>query len=242
MENTMLVALSRQGGLHRQMSVIANNIANMNTIGFKGENMMFIQHLERSHGSERLLSDKIAFVRDIATARDFTEGPMEKTGNPLDVAISGEGFLVIDVEGEDLYTRAGRLHLDNTGQLTTSQGFPVLSDAGQPFFFSPEDTEINISRDGTISTENGDLGRLRVVRFENNQQLRQVSGGLFVSEAVPEDVENPQVIQGMVESSNVEPILELTKMIEVSRSYESVKKLIDREDDRIKKMVKEVTG
>ena len=188
MENTSFIALSRQGTLRRQMSVIAHNIANMNTTGFKGEKMMFIQHLEKSRGGERILGEKIAFVRDIATVRDTSEGSLTKTGNPLDMALSGDGYFVVETEAGERYTRNGRFRLDEAGQLVNQQGDAVLSDGGQPFFFAPGDTEITVSRDGIITTENGALGRLRVVTFENQQELSASAGGLYSSEAQPTDV------------------------------------------------------
>lgn len=239
MENTSLVALSRQTTLRRQMEVVANNIANMNTTGFKGEKMMFTEHLVRSKGGETVFGDSISFVRDIATMRDTSEGPMKATSNPLDLAISGEGYFVIGTVRGEYYTRNGHLKLDDTGQLVTQAGDPVLSDNGEPFFFSPQDTEINISRDGVVSTENGDLGRIRVVSFNNEQRLQAVSAGLYTTKEPPQDMESPQIVQNMLESSNVQPILEITKMIEVSRSYASLQKFIDQEDERIKKMSEE---
>lgn len=241
MENTAYIALSRQATLRREMSVIANNLANMNTSGFKGEKMMFVEHLTRSRGGHRILGDKLAYVRDIATVRDTTEGPLERTGNPLDVAIHNEGFFTVETPEGPRYTRAGRFQLDATGQLTTLRGEPVLSADGQPFFFSPEDTNITIARDGTISTENGTLGRLGIVNFENFHELREISGGLYTTEQLPQQVEQPEVVQFMVEGSNVEPIIEMTRMIEVNRAYASVKRMIDTENQRIRKAVDEFT-
>jgi flagellar basal-body rod protein FlgF len=238
MENTSFIALSRQGTLRRQMNVIANNLANINTTAFKGEKMMFIQHLVRSRGGERILGEKIAFVRDIATVRDTTEGPHEQTGNPLDVAIRGEGHFVVETENGARYTRNGRFQIDAAGRLVTQHGDPVLSTAG-PLFFTPEDGPITIARDGTISTENGQLGRLRIVRFENELELEAVSGGLYQTDQQPEDVANPNVVQNMLERSNIEPIIELTRMIDVHRAYNRAKTIVDAEDERIKKMVRD---
>ena len=240
MENTSFIALSRQGTLRRQMAIIAHNIANMNTTGFKGEKMMFIQHLEKSRGGERILGDKLAFVRDIATVRDTTEGHLVKTGNPLDLAISGDGYFAVETAVGERYTPNGRFRIDEAGQLVNQQGNTILSDGGQPFFFAPGDTEITVSRDGTISTVNGDLGRLRVVTFENQQDMTASAGGLYSSENQPTDVEGPDVVQGMLESSNVQPIIEMTKMISVHRAYESIKRFIDREDERITTMIEEM--
>ena len=242
MENTSLIALSRQGTLRRQMDVVANNIANMNTTGFRGEKMLFIEHVVRSPGGERIFGDRLAFVRDIATVRDLSEGPLERTGNPLDLALRGNGYFVVETEGGERYTRSGRFHLDEEGQLVNNHGHPVLSDGGEPFFFSTEDNEITISRDGTVATENGELGRLRVVTFENEQMLRVTAGGIYDTEERPDDVDSPDVVQGMLEGSNVEPIIELTRMIEVSRSYDAAKKFIDKEDERMRKVARELAG
>jgi flagellar basal-body rod protein FlgF len=115
----------------------------------------------------------------------------------------------------------------------------VLSDAGTPIFFAPGDTEINVSSDGVVSTNNGVLAKMRVVRFEDQQSLKQQAGGLYTSENPPEDVARPTVIQGSLESSNIQPIIELTKMIEVQRAYNSVRSFIDREDQRLKKMIQQ---
>ncbi len=243
MENTSFVTLSRLTTLRREMSVIANNLANMNTTGFKGEKMMFVEHLVRSKGSEGILGEDIAYVRDIATVRNLTEGSMRETGSPLDVAIHGDGYFAIETGDGERYTRNGRFRLDDTGQMVTMDGDPVLSDTGAPFFFSPQDRNIEISRDGTVATENGVLGRLRVVRFDNPYSLKEVAGGLYTAEEEPPlDVEAPDVVQHMLEQSNVEPIIEMTKMIDVHRTYKSVQKLADTEHERIKKMIGELAN
>ena len=240
MENTAFIALSRQSALGRQLSVVANNIANMNTTGFKGEKMMFVEHLVRSRGGDRILGPKLAYVRDIATMRDTSEGPLMTTGNPFDLAIRGDGYFVIDTENGERYTRNGRFRLDEEGQLVTGLGDPVLSDSGNPFVFGPGDRDVTISRDGTVSTKNGQLGKIRVVSFENQQQSEVAAGGLLSSQLPSEDVEGPDVVQGALEGSNVEPIIEMAQMIRVQRSYDSVKNFIEREDDRIKRMVKDL--
>ncbi|MGJ3258645.1 MAG: flagellar basal-body rod protein FlgF [Rhodospirillales bacterium] len=244
MENTTYVALSRQATLRRQMDVVANNLANMSTHGYKSGQMMFVEHLTKSKGGESLLTPKLAYVRDIATMTDTKPGAIESTGNPLDIAIQGEGYFVVQTPEGEHYTRNGRLQLDNTGQLVNQLGQPVLADGGAPLIFAPEDTEIVISKDGTVSTNNGELGKLRVVRFDNDQLLDRTSGAQFTTteDNPAQDVEDPTVLQGAVEGSNVEPILEMANMISVHRAYDSVKSFIEREDERQRSMIREMAG
>lgn len=239
MESTSLIALSRQSGLERQLDVVANNIANMNTHGFRGERMMFIEHMVKSRGGAKLQGTKLAYVRDIATITDTSPGPMEKTGNPLDLAITGEGFFVVQTEDGERYTRNGRFQLDDGGQIVTQTGNPLVSSGGDPFFLSPEDTVVTISRDGTVSTNNGELGKIRLVTFENPQELERFANGLFASKTKPVDVETPEIAQGTLEGANIKPILEMAKLIEISRKYDSARKFIDREDERMRNMIRE---
>jgi flagellar basal-body rod protein FlgF len=242
MENTALIALSHQAALRRQMDVVANNFANMNTTGYKSERTMFVEHLIPSRDGNGLGGDALAFVRDIATARDFSQGRERETGNPLDLAIEGEGFFAVESPGGERYTRNGRFSVDESGQLITAHGMAVLTSNGGPIYFSPADTDITISRDGVVSTENGEIGRLRIVRFENPHNLRVVSGGLMSSPDRPEEMETVNVMQGVLEGSNVEPILEMVRMIRVQRAYDSARRLIDKEDERIKRMVQVYSG
>ena len=240
MESTTLIATSRQSGLLRQLDIVANNIANMNTNGFKGEKMMFIEHLGKSKERNSLLRTTLSFVRDIATMTNFADGPIQKTGNSLDVAITGEGFFVVQTDEGERYTRNGRFKLDEGGQIVTQTGNPVLSSDGQPFFLGPEDTEISISRDGTVSTNNGDLGRIRLVTFENMQLLKRSAKGLYASDEPPKDAEKVDLAQGMLEGSNVQPIFEMAKMISIQRTYGSVRTFLEREDERMRKMITEM--
>lgn len=244
MENTTYVALSRQATLRRQMDVVANNLANMSTHGYKSGQMMFVEHLTKSKGGDGLLTPKLAYVRDIATMTDTKPGAIETTGNPLDIAIQGDGFFVVQTPEGEHYTRNGRLQLDNTGQLVNQLGQPILADGGAPLIFAPEDTQIVISKDGTVSTNNGELGKLRVVRFDNDQKLERTSGAQFTTteDNPPQNVDTPTVLQGAVEGSNVEPILEMANMITVHPAYDSVKSFIEREDERQRSMIRDMAA
>jgi flagellar basal-body rod protein FlgF len=223
------------------MDVIAHNIANMNTTAFKGEKMMFVEHIVTSRNDNNVIPSKLAFTRDVAQYRNLSEGQIQQTGDTLHVAIRGEGFFVVEMpDGSQRYTRNGNFTTDTEGQLVTQGGRPVLSRGGAPIFFSPQDTDITIAGDGTISTNNGQLGQLRVVRFDDEQNLELQGSGLMNTDDVPQDVERPTVLQGSLESSNIQPVIELSQMIAVQRSYQGVKTFIEAEDQRQKKMIEQL--
>ncbi len=242
METTSYIMLSRQGALRRQMTAVANNLANMNTNGFRGERMLFVDHLVRTKGGESLLREKVAYVRDVASYRVLDEGPMRETGNPLDLAIHGDGYFVIETEQGPRYTRDGHFRLDETGRLVSQAGNPVLGQGDAPIFFAPSDVDIRIARDGTVSADQGDIGRLRIVSFENEHAMQRQAGALYDSADPPVDVDGPDVVQGMVEGSNVQPILEMVRMIDIHRAYQSSKRFVDKEDERIKKLGAALVG
>jgi flagellar basal-body rod protein FlgF len=243
METPAYIALSRQTALWRKMDVVANNIANMNTPGYKAEQMMFTEYLSRSRGSEGAVPDTLAYTLDMGSVRDHAVGPMRETGNPLDVALNGEGYFEVETEFGRFYTRNGRLMLDADGMIVTSSGHPVLSTDGAPFFIAPNETNINIDREGAVSTETGPIGRLSVVTFEDEQRLERVQAGMY--DAVDQDpvpAENAVVRQGMLEGSTVIPTQEITTMIEVQRAYEMVQKMIETESERQQKAITVLSG
>ena len=244
METTSLIALSRQGVLKRQMATVAHNLANMNTTGFKAERMMVVEHQVRSENDNGIRGGKLAFVRDVATFQDLTEGPLTQTGNPLDLAVRDEGYFVVEgpdgPDGPNMFSQSGNFMLNNEGQLVTSSGNKVLAEGGLPITFGPGDTDIQVATDGTVSSESGDIAKLQVVSFEDKYDLQRHNGGLYSTEQLPQPVENPHVVQGMVEGSNVVPILEMTRMMEVSKAYTSANKLIEGENERLRKMIREL--
>jgi flagellar basal-body rod protein FlgF len=235
MENSLLIALSRQSTLRREMTSVANNIANMNTHAYKRESMMFEDHLMRSKGGDAIMGDKLMFVRDVAQYRDQAEGSLEETGNPLDIAIHGEGFFVVETPAGNRYTRNGHFQLNQEGVLVNTDGHPVLTADGDKIETQITDTRIEISRTGQIETDQGNIGQLSIVKFDNPQNMDKVSNTLFKTTQQGEPVEQPHVIQGKLELSNVQPIIEMTRMIDIHRSYEKAKSLVGKEDERIKK-------
>lgn len=241
MENTAYIALSGQSALKRQMSVVANNLANMNTTAYKSEKMMFVEHLVKSKGGNSFIPQQLTYTRDVAQYQDLAEGPIKNTGNALDAAIHGDGFFVVETPEGQRYTRNGHFSLSNDGKLVTLNNQAILSDAGTPFFFGPDDKDIHIASDGLISTKNGEIGKIRIVKFDTPQNLQKRAGGLYFTEEQPLDVTNPTILQKSLESSNVNPMSEITKMINVQRAYDSVRTFIDKEDQRQRKMMQQLT-
>lgn len=249
MENALLVGLSRQVALRRELDVIANNIANINTTGFKGESMMFEQYLDPTARHEYFPGNdrRIAFVMDRATLQDFTQGPLQRTEAPLDVAIDGPGFFAVQTPNGERFTRAGNFHLNPQGQLVNNNGHLVLGQGG-PIVFEPTDTNIAIAADGTISATNGagqigDRGKLRMVAFANPTQLTQQGDGLW---SVPNGL-TPQVaavttraVQGALEKSNVQAVKEMNRMLEVTRAYTNIVNMQSRTDELRRKAIEKL--
>jgi flagellar basal-body rod protein FlgF len=234
MENALLVGLSRQVALRRELDVIANNLANLGTAGFKGENVLFEQFLSsgaRADNFESPIDRQITFVIDRETRTDLSQGAFEQTGSPLDVAIDGQGFFVVETPQGERYTRAGGFAVNSTGELVTPAGYRVLGEAG-PIVLDQNDTNIAIARDGTISTPAGERGKLRLVRFDDPSQLTKSGDSLFSSQAQPNPIDaRTRVVQGSIEKSNVRPILEIGRMIEVTRAYTTLANLMSRNDE-----------
>jgi flagellar basal-body rod protein FlgF/flagellar basal-body rod protein FlgG len=234
MENALLIGLSRQMSLRRELDVVSNNIANINTTGFKGGTTVFeeIAMPGASHKDFAHADRKMSYVQDRSTWLDLSQGPMRQTGNPLDVAIDGKAFLVVQTPNGERYTRNGSFQLSPTGELITSEGHKVMGDGG-PIQCQTNDKDITISRDGTIAVPEGVRGKLRLVNFENSQRLKKDGSSNF---ATPEDMQPtpaqfPNVIQSALEQSNVKAIIEMTRMIEVSRHYSKVAGLLQQHGD-----------
>ncbi|WP_106752955.1 flagellar hook-basal body complex protein [Pannonibacter carbonis] len=232
MENAQLINLSRQISLRRQMDVTANNIANLNTSGFKAKRLIFEEFIMPvAEATAFPRGDlKLSYVQDSRTITNFLAGSIQLTGNELDVAVDGDGWFAIQMEdGSEAYSRNGAFHLNNVGQLVTSEGRPVLTDGG-PISFTPEDGSITISDDGTISTRLGARGRLRLVELDRPQNAVAIGNNLVTYEN-PQPVGRVRVIQGGLEDSNVQGVVEIADMIEITRKYESVTKMLKDTDD-----------
>lgn len=236
MENAGYIALSRQTALTRQLEVIANNMANMTTPAYKGETLQFGEYLMRADRSGTL-----SFVEESGITRNWAEGSETPTGNPLDVAIHGDGLFVVSTPDGERYTRKGRFELDAQGQLVTVEGYPVQGDGG-PIVIPAEDGEVTISEDGTVSNELGTLGNIRLVRFADPDQLQAEGFGLYRADVPAQPTEDSSLVQGMVEDSNVNPILEMTALIQVTRDYQATQKMIETEHERSSRAISSLVG
>jgi len=238
MENLLLIGMSQQLAMRRQMDILANNIANMNTTAFKSESVLFEQHLVKTDSAERP-ARSLAFVRDVATIRNLTEGRSEPTGNPLDLAIVGQGFFTIGTSEGTRYTRNGHFMLDPEGRLVTGEGDAVLDADGNEITIQPGETGLTITRDGSISTSAGPKGRIGLVSFENEAEMKKIGTSLYDTSQRTEPSTSAQVIQGTLEQSNVEPVIEVTKMMQLLRNYQEVSSVMQRADELSRQAIKE---
>jgi flagellar basal-body rod protein FlgF len=244
MENALLVGLSRQMALGHELDVIANNVANIDTTGYKSDNAQFGEYLmprasdQTFSGSDR----RISFVQDRATWIDMSPGAVQHTGNPLDVAIDGNAFLVVQTAQGQRYTRNGSLAINGSGQLVTSAGDQVVGDAG-PITFQSTDHDVVISSNGIItvregnSTADASRGKLQLVTFDQPQTLQKDGGSTFTA---PDGIAstpagpNIRVVQGAIEKSNVNGVTAMARLIEITRSYTDIANILQQQSDQRK--------
>ena len=242
MDTTGYVVLSRMVALQRQTDMTAHNIANANTPGFKASRMLFSDYLVNQRRVDQPAAARtVHFVQDRGTHREMATGALQSTGNPLDIALARDGFLVFATPRGERYGRNGRLTLDADGRLVGAEGFPVLAEGGEPIVIAPDEGQITIAADGTVSTENGRIGRIRVVRFDDPQALRAEGVNLYASDAEPRPADAPVVMQGMVEESNVRPVIELTLLMAQLREFQFAAQFIEREGERQTQAIERLT-
>ena len=236
MDNTMYVGLSRQQTLQHELDVIANNVANVDTAGFKIESLMVQTQPERlpAGGSGPPIVD---FAYDVGVVRDFAQGSLKQTGATFDLAVEGDGFFKVSTPAGERYTRDGRFTLDPQGRLTTQSGQPVQGDGD--IVIDPTKSAPMIASDGTVSQDGQIIGRLSVVNFTSLSALSKDGDGLYrnASNLQPQAVPDAKIRQGMVESSNVEPITQITRLIAVSRAYQSISQMMSDASDLTDKTI-----
>jgi flagellar basal-body rod protein FlgF len=249
MENVSLVGLSRQMTLERQLDVVSNNVANINTNGYKADRSMFQEFLSSgAHEDNFVGRDRnVSFVWDRATVHDLTAGPTEQTKNPLDISIDGNAYLAVQTPAGERYTRDGGLQINTQGQLVTASGYAVLGTSG-PIVFQPGDKDINIAKDGNVSVVEGAnktdsiRGKLRLVSFAQAQRLVKEGGNVYSAGegALPQPSLTAQVNQGYIEKSNVSSVLEMSRLIEVTRAYTQISAMLQQQTDMRKTAIEKL--
>ena len=241
MDNSLLVSLSQQLAAYRAMDVIANNLANVSTPGFKREAAKFEEYVAMMRPAEGQKGmQPVSFVKDAGVTRDTGQGNIEQTGAPLDLAISGKGYFAVQTPAGLRYTRDGHFSLDGGGNLVTSQGYQVQGDGGA-ITIAPTDGEVNIAPDGMISSVvNGvgnQLGKIKVVSFADDTLMTKRGSSLYSTGQTPNTPPTVNIRQGALEASNVQPVIEISKMLEVQRAYEATANLSKSEEDMMRQAI-----
>jgi flagellar basal-body rod protein FlgF len=241
MDNSLLVSLSQQLAAYRAMDVIANNLANVSTPGFKREAAKFEEYVTQMRPSEEQKGPQsVSFVKDAGVMRDVSQGNVEQTGAPYDVAIAGKGFFAVQTTTGMRYTRDGHFSLDANGNLVTSQGYQVQGDGGA-ITITPNDGDIHIAPDGTISSVvrgvGNQIGKLKVVDFADSSALTKQGANLYSTGQTPTTPATVSLQQGALEASNVQPVIEISHMIEVMRAYEATATLSKSQEDLMRQAI-----
>lgn len=225
------VALTRQSGLMREMGVVANNIANLSTTGFRREGVMFSEYV-----SALEQGPSISMANGNTRVVDLTQAGISQTGGTYDFAIQGDGFFLIETPDGQQLTRAGSFTPSANGELVTPDGYRLLDQGGAPVFVPPDARTVALAQDGTLSADGAPVARIGLWQPADRNSLRHQSGTLFSAESV-EPVETGILLQGYLEDSNVEPVSEIVRMIEVQRAYELGQTFLDNEDQRTRGVI-----
>lgn len=235
MDNAIYAALTRQSGLMREMRAVANNMANSSTAGFRREGVVFAEHMT-ALGEGATLSMAGARGREI----DLSPGSLSQTGGRLDLALERDGFFMVQTPQGPRLTRAGAFMASAEGELVNADGHPVLDDGQAAIALPPGTRDIGVGPDGTISADGQAVGRIGVFEQPDPSRLRHEGGTLFAAEGA-EPLPDAVVRQGFLEESNVDPVLEIARMIEVQRAYELGQSFLDGEDQRIRAAIAATT-
>ena len=244
MDITSYVLLSHEQALRRRMDVASNNMANTSTVGFRREQPVFHEYVNDKAEGPVDAARKVSFVLDYGAVHDTRAGAFQTTGNALDVAIDGPGYLTVEAPGGGTaYTRSGALKVLEGGELAISTGQRLLDDKGEPIVVPPDQTPgLRISEDGTVVSTAGPLGRLTVTLFENETAVSPRGDGLMAGEGgrVLAAAET-RLKSGGVEGSNVQPIVETTSMVEILRSYQTSQRMSEAINDMRKRAMERLS-
>jgi flagellar basal-body rod protein FlgF len=247
MENVSLVGLSKQVALRRELDIVANNVANMNTTGFKADDIIFNEYLSdaaRENSFAKGNDRKVSFVWDRATWYNTDQGELQPTGNPLDVALTGDGMFVVDTGKGERYTRNGSFQINSENQLVNNQGLQIMGEAG-PIVLQKSDKNVVIASDGTVSAEGGNRGRLRIVKSDSPKDFVKDGENLYSlrDERTAQPAGRDATIsQGFLEKSNVRAVEQMSRLIQVTRAYADLASMLDRLDSSRKERLKDLSN
>jgi flagellar basal-body rod protein FlgF len=225
MTSSVYVALSAQVALERRLNTIANNVANMSTPGYRAEEVHFDSVLSKA--------GDVAFASSGEDYISRRAGPVSQTGNPLDVAVQGDAWLAISTAAGVVNTRDGRLQINEAGELKSSAGYPVLDPGGSAIVLNPQGGQVAIADDGTISQDGKQVGAIGLFAIPATSQLtRFENSGVIPSEpAQPvEDLTTNGVRQGYLEGANVNPVMEMSKLVMLSRAFETAASAVEQSE------------
>jgi len=217
------------------LDATANNIANAATTGFRADRVTFREALTAAKSAD------MVSVNNGATTIDTQPGALASTGNQLDIALEGDGMFSVNTPNGPRYTRAGNFRIDDANKLVTSDGHEVRGEAGTPIQFPPDVKNIQISADGTVNADDAAVGKLELVRFKQPQLERQ-GGSLYLARGAQQAGDPPKVRQGMLEISNVNVVRGVVDLVKVSRTYESLMRVIQGYHDVESRAARELGG
>jgi flagellar basal-body rod protein FlgF len=233
MDITTSLAASRLLAQQRMMDITANNIANANTPGFRTERVVFSDFIDRQPGMVSVPGSRtLTYTQDRATYRESQPGSITHTGNPFDLALTGDGFFTVSTKNGPRLTRDGRFGPMPDGTLADSSGNPVLDVNGKPIQIATTATQVTISGDGAVSTPDGQIGKIGIVKPTDPMRLSAEGATNFVSGSPTTPVTAPGIVQGAIEDSNVQPVMEVTRMMNDLRQFQLVTQLVQAEGDR----------
>jgi flagellar basal-body rod protein FlgF len=232
MDSIGYTTLTRQSGLMREMDIVAHNIANISTTGFRREGVVFSEYVNRLEG-EPSLSMATASARSV----DLSQAGLSQTGGTYDIAIQGEGFFLIETPDGQRLTRSGAFTPSAEGELVTPDGYRLLDAGGAPVVVPPTARNVGLAQDGTMSADGVAIAQIGLWQPIDPLTLTHVAGTMFASSSGVEPVDGGIMLQGTLEDSNVEPITEIARMIAVQRAYELGQTFLDREDARVRAVI-----
>jgi flagellar basal-body rod protein FlgF len=238
MDITTSLAASRLVAQQRAMDVTANNIANVNTPGFRAERVQFSDWIDRQPAGATVSGSRtVSYMQDRATWRESQPGTITHTGNTFDLALSSDGYFTVNTKAGPRLSRDGRFGPLPDGTLADSSGNAVLDTIGKPIKIPSTDVQVSIAGDGSITSESGSLGKIGVVQPADPMRMRAEGGALFISDGPTAAVSSPGIVQGAIEQSNVQPVMEVTRMMNDLPQYQFVTQLVQAEGDRHQKAI-----